>query len=102
MVGYPAFLFALKLKRLYFWGLNNRQIMVFYVDLQPKDSPKCTFRQDVYAFLRDNGYRVISAAKPYSRVDTAAKTAVDSKSADAPPVITQRTSWSYFKNLINS
>jgi hypothetical protein len=76
--------------------------MVFYVDLQPKDSPTCTFRNDVYAFLKANSYKVISAAMPYLRVDTKTKTAVDSKTTETSPAVNNRTSWAYFRNLINS
>jgi len=76
--------------------------MVFYVDLQPKDSVKCRFRSEVYAFLIAEKYMVVQASKPYSKIDTSAKTAVDVQETPAPPVINERTSWSYFKQLLNS
>jgi len=76
--------------------------MVFYVDLQPKDSVECHFRSVVYTFLIGEGYTVIQASKPYSKIDTSAKTAVDVQSTPIPPVVNERTSWAYFKELLNS
>ncbi len=74
--------------------------MVFYVDLQPKDG-KCSFRTDVISILKQNGYAVIQAALPYLRIDTSTKKATECLRTTQPPIISQKTSWSYFKSLIN-
>ncbi len=76
--------------------------MVFYVDLQPKDGPKCGFRQMVYKTLSEHGYTVIEGAKPFSKVDTSKKTAIDIKLAPERPIINERTSWAYFIKLLDS
>jgi hypothetical protein len=76
--------------------------MVFFIDLQPKDGPKCGFRNSVHALLAEQGFTVFNSPDPYCKVDTSTKTAIDVKKAITPPVINERTSWAYFRKLLES